>query len=596
MKRLRKISVLLLLLLVLPFVACGKENDNGGDDNDQETKYLLSFDQHEMSIRVGAEEELSFSTNFDCEFEWESSNPNVATVEEGFVKGIAAGVTNITVKGIKDNKEYSDTIKVTVTQKGPSVFSVTIGDKVYSLAAGKPVSALLISLYGRTYEIKEGYAFEGWYIDPEFTVEFDVKSLLDKDITLFSKYRKTNDVYGVSMDINTTLKYNSTTTTLGNVVTISPAYNSSLSKFNLSDYTVVSLRYDIENEKYRVDKYQSGSYEVPFDGFLLAIKNSYDKVDTYLAKLKVGTLVDLNTYNVNTATKIYFDRKMDSGSVETYDSCNVGCSFASCYDFTYGKTLYSKNGDSKAYPASTTKVITAIAALKYASLDDTYKIAGELNVMNEGSSPSVAGLKKGQVWTLRQLLYAMLLPSGNDAAYSVAALAMDVKEPGNTYTDREKMDKFAELMNEVAAECGATNSHFMVPDGNSYYKSGGSASVPSLWDDRMTYHYTTANDMIKIAKYAFSMGGLAEVVSTASISLTIKSGENYSFTNTNQLLRSGGNHYDGCVGLKTGTTTPAGGCLISAVESDGRFIIAAIMKASDRYADSKAVYNMVFGK
>ena len=125
MKKLRKISVLLLLLLVLPFVACGKENDNGGDDKDQETKYLLSFDQHEMSIRVGAEEELSFSTNFDCEFEWESSNPKIATVENGVVYALSGGNITVTAK----SGDIKKTINVTVIEKKNEVVTVEVTKK-----------------------------------------------------------------------------------------------------------------------------------------------------------------------------------------------------------------------------------------------------------------------------------------------------------------------------------------------------------------------------------------------------------------------------------------------------------------------------------
>ena len=149
--------------------------------------------------------------------------------------------------------------------------------------------------------------------------------------------------------------------------------------------------------------------------------------------------------------------------------------------------------------------------------------------MWQGSSPSTASLKKGQTWTLIELLYATLLPSGNDAAYAVAALTINYLYPNNTWTAREQIDKFAELMNEVAAEAGATNSHFMVPDGNSYYTSSGA------WDDRLTYHYVTANDMVKIARYAFSFGEIAEVVSTVGASFSID-GTGYSYTNTNHLL------------------------------------------------------------
>ena len=135
-------------------------------------------------------------------------------------------------------------------------------------------------------------------------------------------------------------------------------------------------------------------------------------------------------------------------------------------DVTNKKASGSKNGTSKAYPASTTKIITAMAALKYCPVTTTYTIGNELDLMWQGSSPGTANLKKGQTWTLAELLYATLLPSGNDAAYSVGALTIQYLYPDNNWTIRQRLDKFAELMNEVAMEAGAQYSHFMVPDGN----------------------------------------------------------------------------------------------------------------------------------
>ena len=146
-------------------------------------------------------------------------------------------------------------------------------------------------------------------------------------------------------------------------------------------------------------------------------------------------------------------------------------------------------------------------------------------------------------------------------------------------------------MNEVAKEAGATNSHFMVPDGNSYYTSSGS------WDDRLTYHYVTANDMVKIARYAFSFGEIAEVVSTVGVSFSID-GTNYSYTNTNHLLNPDHTYYyPGTVGMKTGTTNPAGQCLVTGVFKEDRFVIVAVMYAGSggRDAASHAVYKKIFG-
>ena len=269
---------------------------------------------------------------------------------------------------------------------------------------------------------------------------------------------------------------------------------------------------------------------------------------------------------------------------------SVTAQYLAVYSVNDGKFIMNRDGDIECYPASVTKVLNALLAFKYLKLDDKLVVGEEQDIMHYSPDPSVAGIKKGEVWTFREMLYASLLPSGNDAAYAVAALTINYLYPNNSWTAREQIDKFAELMNEVAAEAGATGSHFMVPDGNSYYKSNGD------WDDRLTYHYVTANDMVKIARYAFSFGEIAEVVSTAAMSFTID-GTGYSYTNTNHLLNPNHSaHYEGTVGMKTGTTTPAGQCLVTGVFKDNRFIILAVMYAgsSGRDSASLAVYNMIF--
>ena len=120
------------------------------------------------------------------------------------------------------------------------------------------------------------------------------------------------------------------------------------------------------------------------------------------------------------ANRIYINPQQEKQDVEEINITTTS-NFSTAYDYTNDKFLYQKNADVKAYPASTTKIITALAAVKYASLDLKITVGDELDVMYEGSSPGTAGSKKGQVWTLRQLLYAMLLPSGNDSAYTIAA-------------------------------------------------------------------------------------------------------------------------------------------------------------------------------
>ena len=199
---------------------------------------------------------------------------------------------------------------------------------------------------------------------------------------------------------------------------------------------------------------------------------------------------------------------------------------------------------------------------------------------------------KGQVWTIRNLLYAALLPSGNDAAYGLAECTIEKLYPNNNWTARQRIDEFAKLMNETAKELGMYNSHFMTPDGNSYYTNG------STWDIRLSDHYVCAADMCVLANYAFRIPEIAEVVRTSHIDILVGS-KNFSFNNTNLLLRPDSQYYlNYIVGLKTGTTTPAGYCLITGAFKNNRFIIVVVLKATStaaRNTDSRAIYAKIFG-
>ena len=403
--------------------------------------------------------------------------------------------------------------------------------------------------------------------------------------TLYPKYKKF--IYGVNID--KVYGYRASDAVNGQVVAISPAYSGDFNALVLDNYELIAIRYNPSEADYFV--VETGKKVLYYDGFLLCIKKDSAESEEFLPKLSVGTKVWLDSYTINNATKVQLERTLDK-TVETFDLSGIDARFVSAYDATNKVVIGTKSGDSRAYPASTTKIITAMAALKYCPVNTTYTIGAEQDVMWQGSSPSTAGVKKGEVWTLHQLLYATLLPSGNDAAYAVAALTINYLYPNNTWTAREQIDKFAELMNEVAREAGATNSHFMVPDGNSYYTSSGN------WDDRLTYHYVTANDMVKIATYAFNFGEIAEVVSTTSVSVKIEgTASPYTWSNTNHLLNpSHSAHYPGTVGMKTGTTTPAGQCLITGVYKEDRLIVLAIMYAGNGGRDSAslAVYNKIF--
>ena len=558
------------------------QDPNGNEDPNEEDKPYIKFKVREAKVYQDFDYELEFETNYDGELEWTVGNEDYVWLDDTTVTGLELGETTVTVSFVLDGETYSDVIKIKVVEME---YKITINDVIYEVARGTLYEDFLKEVFGdKGYPEKEGYEFIGWYYDSNFKKECHDYSKINSNVSLYPRYKK----YLYGMKVDKVYGYHASSAINGNVILIAPSYDGSFSSLNLSDYNLIAVRYDPSLEDYLVVK--TNEKVLYYDGFLLGIKKNTAEETEFLEKLSVGTKVWLDSYSCIKASKILLEHEIDQ-SVTPVSMAAIDSTFVSAYDVTNKVNLGSKNGDMRAYPASTTKIITAMAALKYCPVNTTYTIGNELDLMNQGSSPSTAGLVKGQTWTLSELLYATLLPSGNDAAYSVGALTIQYLYPNNTWTIRERLDKFAELMNEVAREAGATNSHFMVPDGNSYYVGGG-----STWDDRLTYHYVTANDMVKIVRYALSFGELAEVVSTVSKSLSI-GGKSYSWTNTNHLLNPAHSYYyAGTVGVKTGTTTPAGQCLITAVFKEERLVIVAIMKAgsSGRDAASHAVYNLIF--
>ncbi len=250
------------------------------------------------------------------------------------------------------------------------------------------------------------------------------------------------------------------------------------------------------------------------------------------------------------------------------------------YDVTHDKVLYDGNGDKKCYPASTTKILTAIVAEKIIPKDIKITVGEEINLINEGSS--VAYLNVGCVLDLEMLLQALLLPSGNDAAYVLAVNTARIYTGNDNLPYDEALEIFAQLMNDTAKQIGTTGTHFVVPDG--------------FHDDD---HYTTAKDLARIAAYADSIPIINKVCSTFAVNCESYSGEVFYWENTNSLIDPYSNLYNGNVkGMKTGFTDEAGTCLVAAAEVDGITLIAVLMKAESvaaKYDDTNLLFQVGFG-
>lgn len=229
-------------------------------------------------------------------------------------------------------------------------------------------------------------------------------------------------------------------------------------------------------------------------------------------------------------------------------------------DFNSGRVLYEYNPKIKMPMASTTKIMTAILAIENSNLEDY--IAVGVNPMFVGGSS--IGLKPGEKIRMEDLLYGLMLESGNDAAIVIAEhIAGSV---GN----------FVKLMNEKAFEIGAYDTHFVNPHG---------------LDIGIDNHYTTAYDLSLIAQYALKNQKFKNIVSTKY--KTIPSGNNSfgrQLKNHNKLLWL----YNGVYGVKTGYTKKAGRCLVTASERNGFSVIVVTLNCPDDWNDTINLLNYIY--
>lgn len=214
-----------------------------------------------------------------------------------------------------------------------------------------------------------------------------------------------------------------------------------------------------------------------------------------------------------------------------------------------GTVLYEKNPDERRAMASTTKIMTALLTIEAGDLDREFTV-DPLAIRVEGTS---MGLREGDRVSRRDLLYGILLPSGNDAA-NAAAVSVSGSIPA-----------FVRLMNSRAQELGLSDTHFVTPSG---LDAEG--------------HYTTARDLAKLTAFAMKDETFRSVVSCASAEVEFGDPP-YKRTlyNSNKMLR----RYDGAIGVKTGFTDNARRCLVSAAERDGVTLIAVTLNAGDDWND-----------
>lgn len=250
------------------------------------------------------------------------------------------------------------------------------------------------------------------------------------------------------------------------------------------------------------------------------------------------------------------------------------------FDMASGNTLFLKgNSHERIYPASVTKLFTAYTALKYLNADRIITAGEELNLLEEGSS--IAYILKGHRLSAEMLVEAMLLPSGNDAAYILATAAGREIRGDSTLSAQEAVSAFVYEMNLQAHSLGLYDTHFSNPDG--YHEEN---------------HYSSLTDLVEIAKLALGNKIIAKYASLAEASVFYASGESNYWKNTNELLFPSSPYFrKEAVGLKTGHTEEAGYCLLSAVRSGSSYAIIGVFgceSPSGRFSDSCALIDSFF--
>ena len=226
----------------------------------------------------------------------------------------------------------------------------------------------------------------------------------------------------------------------------------------------------------------------------------------------------------------------------------------------HDKVLYSKNENTQLPMASTTKIVTAITVIENCDDLDALVTIPKSVTLAEGSS---IYLRANEQLTIRQLLYGLMLQSGNDAAETLAL------ELGNG-----SLENFAELMNQTAKNCGAENSNFVTPHG---------------LDDKE--HYTTAYDLAKITSYALKNPVFKEIVSCKKYIIpATEHNTARTLLNKNKLLSS----LDGCDGVKTGYTKKSGRCLVSSCTRNGMQVVCVVLNCGPMFEDSTNLINKAF--
>ncbi len=242
-----------------------------------------------------------------------------------------------------------------------------------------------------------------------------------------------------------------------------------------------------------------------------------------------------------------------------YCEANISAESSVVINADTEEIIFEKNGFSKKSMASTTKIMTCLLAIESGKLSDEVTVTGKIH--SDGSS---VGLKEGNVLTLENLVYAMMLESGNDAAEVTAEFLSGSEE------------RFSDLMNKKAREIGMKNTNFVTASG--------------LDDDE---HYSSAYDMALLGAYAVRNPVFRRFCSTNAKTVDfVNPGYSVTFSNHNKLLK----YCEGVFGIKTGFTKKSGRCLVSACKRDGVTLICVTLNAPNDWDDHEKLYDTCFSQ
>lgn len=263
------------------------------------------------------------------------------------------------------------------------------------------------------------------------------------------------------------------------------------------------------------------------------------------------------------AAVCFAGKYVDADDALAVSGTNVSSSAAAMalVDGDTGELIYSKNCDARREPASTTKICTAITVIENQTILDIPMPIPDEAVGVEGSS---LYLERGEMLTVRDLLYGLMLQSGNDCAVALAIIV------GGT------VDGFVRMMNETAAKAGAVNTHFANPHGLHH-------------ED----HYTTARDLCAISYYAMQNELFRQIVSTKRHTTPYHDHDyKRNFPNKNKILFN----YDGGNGIKTGYTRHSGRCLVSSATRDGKTYICTVLNCGDMFEECMRLMDLAFSR